>query len=367
VKKWVKHVELALAVLAVQILVGQGASVGQRGARQPVDAYGNALLAVGPLLFLARHRWPVAATAGTMAATVLYLLGGYPYGPPFVSMALMLAWLVIDGRRWAAWAMSAAMLLFFEVYAWLAGNQSWFHVIAISTFMALLMVAAELVRIVRERRATAERAEEEEHRRQASEERLTMAQELHDVLAHNISLIHVQAATALHLIDDHPEQARTALATIKAASKEVLGEMRSVLNVLREGAPRAPTAGLGQLDDLVARSGLNVVLKRLGTRPLPPQVERAAYRIVQESLTNVARHAPDASVVARLEYRQDELMIRVTDTGSSTQGMLAELGGGNGIPGMRERATALGGVLDAGPHGSGFQVTARLPLPEERS
>lgn len=358
---------LALVVAVAQVVIGQGAAWGQRLTRAPLDPYSYALLLIGPLAILVRRRFPIASTVVTLVVTAMYLIGGYPYGPPFISPAIMLFWLILEGRRRAAWLMAAAMLAFFESYAWMIGVQSWFHVVSISTFMALLMVVAELVRILRERRAERVRAEEEEARRQASEERLSMAQELHDVLAHNISLIHVQASTALHLIDEHPEQARSALATIKSASKEVLGEMRSVLNVLREGAPRSPTSGLDHLDSLIERSGLDVTLKRVGSRPLPAQVERAAYRIVQESLTNATRHAPGAQVTVRLEYGAAELTVVVTDTGATAPGALSEAGSGNGIPGMRERATALGGTLVAGPTGTGFQVEARLPLPEENS
>src|SRR5690606_39463838 len=132
-----------------------------------------------------------------------------------------------------------------------------------------------------------------------------------------------------------------ALATLKTASKGVLRELPSALNVLRDGAPRPPTAGLDRLDELIERSGLDVTLERDGSRPLPPQVERAAYRIVQESLTNAARHAPGAAVTVRLGFGARELVIEVTDTGSTTPPELAGEGRGNAIPGMRERAAAL--------------------------
>ncbi len=349
-----------------QVVIGQGAEYGQP-LRKDLDAFAYALLLAGPALLLVRRRFPVITTALTLVATAVYVVAGYPYGPIFFTPVLMLFWLVVEGKRVAAWLMAVGMLVFFEVYAWVIGTRTLFHAAAITTFIMLFMVAAELVRILRERRAERVRAEEEEARRQASEERLTMAQELHDVLAHNISLIHVQASTALHLIDDQPEQARTALATIKSASKEVLGEMRSVLSVLREGAPRAPTAGLDHLDGLLERSGVDVTLKRVGSRPLPPQVERAAYRIVQESLTNVTRHAPGAKVTVRLEYGEAELSVLVTDTGGTAHAPLSEAGSGNGIPGMRERAAALGGSLVAGPVAGGFEVLARLPLPEENA
>jgi signal transduction histidine kinase len=358
---------LALIVAVAQMVIAKGASWGQRLDREALDPYAYVLLLIGPLAVLLHRRFPLLTTAAALAACDLFLIGGYAYGPTFISPGVLLVLLVLRGRRLMAWVMAGMTLLSFLTYAWMVGNRDLFHSVWILTSIMLLMVVAELVRTVRERRAERERTAEEEARRQASEERLTMAQELHDVLAHNISLIHVQASTALHLIDANPEQARTALATIKTASKEVLGEMRSVLNVLREGAPRSPTAGLDRLDELIERCGVDVTLKRVGSRPLPPQVERAAYRIVQESLTNAARHAPGAAVDVRLEYGEQELILRVSDTGSGTTGALSESGSGNGIPGMRERASALGGTLVAGPSGTGFEVEARLPLPEETS
>ncbi|PRX68534.1 signal transduction histidine kinase [Nonomuraea fuscirosea] len=359
---------LALIVAVAQMVIGRGASYGQRSFREPlVGPYPHLLLLVGPLALLVHRRFPLLTTAAALAACDLFLIGGYAYGPSFISPAVMLFLLVTRGKRWMAWFMALMTLLSFLSYAWLLGRPDLFHSVWVLTAIMLLMVVGELVRIVRERRMEQERIAEEEARRQASEERLTMAQELHDVLAHNISLIHVQASTALHLIDANPEQARTALATIKTASKEVLGEMRSVLNVLREGAPRSPTAGLDRLDELIERSGLRVSLKRVGSRPLPPQVERAAYRIVQESLTNAARYAPGSEVGVRLEYGERELVVQVSDTGATTPAVLAEAGSGNGIPGMRERASALGGTLVAGPSGGGFQVQARLPLPDEET
>ncbi|MGW0801644.1 sensor histidine kinase [Nonomuraea sp. NPDC002799] len=360
---------LALIVAAAQFVLGKGASWGQQATREPLDPYAYALLLAGPLAILLHRRFPLLTTAAALAACDLFLVAGYAYGPSFISPGVLLYLLVTRGRRLMAWSMAGMTLVSFLGYAWLVGNRDLFHSVWILTFILLLMVVAELIRIVKERRAERDRIAEEEARRQASEERLTMAQELHDVLAHNISLIHVQASTALHLIDADPDQARSALAAIKTASKEVLGEMRSVLNVLREGAPRSPTAGLDRLDDLVERSGLAVTMKRVGSRPLPSQVERAAYRIVQESLTNAARHAPGSQVSVRLEYGAAELAVRVADTGATTASVLSESGSGNGIPGMRERATALGGTLIAGPRpgGAGFQVEAKLPLPEETS
>jgi signal transduction histidine kinase len=359
---------LSLIAVVFQLALSQGAQRGQTW-REPLDLPAYALLLVGPLMILLHRRFPIPTAVATFLVTYVYVWGGYPYGGVFISPIAILFLLVLHRHRLTAWILAGVTLVTFIAYPWITvqPTRGLFHDLAVSSFILLVMAVAELVRIARERRAQQQRAVEEETRRQASEERLTMARELHDVLAHNISLIHVQASTALHLIDDNPEQARTALAAIKTASKEVLGEMRSVLNVLREGAPRSPTAGLDRLDELIERSGMEVTLKRVGSRPLPPSLERAAYRIVQESLTNAARHAPGSTVTVRLEYGARELVLRVIDSGATTPAVLSESGSGNGIPGMRERAAALGGTLVAGPSGAGFQVEARLPLPEETS
>jgi signal transduction histidine kinase len=214
-------------------------------------------------------------------------------------------------------------------------------------------------------RAEQARTREEQQRRQASEERLRIARELHDVLGHHLSLINVQAGVGLHLMDSRPEQAREALTAIKSASAEALREVRSVLGVLRpeeEAAPRAPAPSLARLDDLTADAGLPVRTVVDGTpRPLPAEVDRAAYRIVQEALTNVRRHAgPAAAAVVTIGYAEGEVTVRVTDDGA---GSAAPLDGGNGIPGMRARAEALGGTLTAAPvPGGGFAVRAVLPV-----
>ncbi|MBX6386868.1 MAG: sensor histidine kinase, partial [Microbispora sp.] len=300
-------------------------------------------------------------------STAVYMLLNYAYGPVFLSPIIVMFNAVQYGHRRAAWLSAAASFLFVVVYAtWLIPHRaSLFHHTAVAAYLLLTLTVAEFYRMRRERLAERERVAQEEARRQASEERLTMAQELHDVLAHNISLIHVQASTALHLLDDHPEQARTALTAIKQASKDVLTEMRGVLSLLRDGAPRSPTAGMAYLSDLIERSGLPVTLEVAGReRPLPAGVDRAGYRIVQESLTNVTRHAPGSRVTVRVTYAPEELIVVVEDDGSGTARAEAGLGGGNGIPGMRERAAALGGSLMAGPRpGGGFRVEARLPFP----
>ncbi|WP_310741461.1 sensor histidine kinase [Microbispora sp. H10670] len=335
--------------------------------RVPLTWWGCLLLLVGPGAIALRRRAPVVALVVTLTATSVYMLFGYAYGPVFLSPIIVIVSAVGNGHRRAAWSASGAFFLFVVAYAtWFIPHRAGlFHHTAVAAYLLLTLTVAEWHRVRRERLAERRRVAREEARRQASEERLTMAQELHDVLAHNISLIHVQASTALHLLDDHPEQARTALTAIKQASRDVLTEMRGVLSLLKDGAPRSPTAGMAHLDGLAAGSGLPVTVEVAGEpRPLPPGIDRAGYRIVQESLTNVSRHAPGSRVTINVAYAAEELRLVIEDDGAGTARAVAGLGGGNGIPGMRERAAALGGSLSAGPRpGGGFRVAARLPLP----
>jgi signal transduction histidine kinase len=242
-------------------------------------------------------------------------------------------------------------------------------VVALAAWLLVLLVVCEPVRGRRERMVEIRRQREQQARRRADEERLRIARELHDVLAHSISLINVQSGVALHLLDEHPEQARTALSAINEASSEALREVRSVLGVLRgdgEHPPRGPTAGLASLDELVSRTrtaGVAVSLEVEGERrPLPTSVDLAAFRIVQESLTNVVRHSRAETVTVHLGYEPTALTVQIDDDGNGP-GTHADGDGGSGIPGMRERATAIGGDLHAGvgPAG-GFRVRATLPI-----
>jgi signal transduction histidine kinase len=184
-------------------------------------------------------------------------------------------------------------------------------------------------------------------------------------VAHNISVINVQANTALHLMDRQPERAREALTAIHEVSRQALGELRSVLGVLRADgaeAPLVPSPGLDRLDELAAHTrtaGIEVRVEQQGVpRPVPAGVDAAAYRIVQEALTNTVRHSGGHEATIRLRYDPDALMIEVDDDGRAVP--LPRRG--NGVAGMTERARALGGTLDAGPGpGGGFRVLARLP------
>src|SRR6266540_1310639 len=339
---------------------------------QQLDPLGGTLLAIGALALIGRRRWPVATLGVALAATLTFVVLDYPNGPIWLPLIFALFNVMIRGYRLVAWG---TLVLGYAAFMWLpylvgaeAKPPSIPGAVGIGAWLLVLGSAAEIARIRRERSLEASRMRAEEARRRASEERLRIARELHDVLAHNISLINVQAGVALHLIDEQPEQARTALAAIKQASKEALGELRSVLDVLRrghEGAPRAPQAGLEQLDELVGRAaaaGLSVHVQTDGTnRPLPAGVDLAAYRIVQEALTNVTRHAASTTATVRVVYGNDDLVVEIDDDGRGASS--DPNGSGTGIRGMRERAAALGGELEAGPRpGGGFRVRASLPL-----
>ncbi|WP_207400817.1 sensor histidine kinase [Actinomadura roseirufa] len=357
-----------------------------------MDVLGIVLLLAGPALLLLRRRHPVVTLVATGVITGLYFLRAYPYGPaPFAVGVAMLA-AVTAGHRLVAWAGTGAALTAYFALTSVIGlpmdrrGESG-HVFPVERpslpgtgfvvgWALVVLVTAELIRMRRQKVAETARTHAEEERRQASEERLRMARELHDVLAHNISMINVQAGVALHLMDERPEQARTALAAIKEASKEALTEMRGVIGALRaqgESAPRAPTAGLDRLEDLLARArsaGLAVRAEITGDRrPLHAGTDLAAFRIVQESLTNVTRHAGPGPVTARvgIAYGEHEIVVLVEDDGRGVS-LLDDHPGGSGIRGMRERAAALGGAFEAGPReGGGFRVRAVLPLDGDRA
>jgi signal transduction histidine kinase len=368
------RVDAAPAVLIGAFEIGLTHVAGRHQlGHQKLDALGIALLAIGALGLVGRRRWPVPTLGVALAATLTFVLLDYPAGPIWLPLIVALFNVMIRGYRLVAWGALAVGYLAFSWLPYLVGSEprppAAIAAVGIAAWLLVLGTVAEIVRIRRERSLEAERMHAEEARRRASEERLRIARELHDVLAHNISLINVQAGVALHLIDEQPEQARTALAAIKQASKEALGELRSVLSILRqvdETPPRAPAPSVARLDGLVSNAsaaGIQVRTEVSGTpRTLPAGVDLAAFRIVQEALTNVARHAGRASATIRVGYGERDLTVQVDDNGNGT-GQGGTPGGGNGIPGMRERASALGGELEAGPlAGGGFRVLARLPL-----
>jgi signal transduction histidine kinase len=236
--------------------------------------------------------------------------------------------------------------------------------------MAVASVLWQLhLREVKQRAEEAERTRDEAARRRAVEERLRIARELHDSLTHSISVIQVQAGVAAHLARKRGEDVPPALLAIQEAGADAARELRATLGVLRSqdhhGREDCDGSGLSQLDSMVTRArsaGLPVTVTVTGAqRPLPPDVDRAAYRIVQEALTNTSRHAGQACASIYLHYTRDALTVEVTDDGAGAGA--ASAGPGLGLIGMRERVAALGGRLHAGPRpGGGFQVRAELPV-----
>jgi signal transduction histidine kinase len=358
----------ALLLAAVQVIGTFGAGHDQVD-RKPVDALAVVLVLVGPAALAWRERWPLLPVLVAVAAADVYVAVGYPYGPIFASVAISLFTAVQAVSRRVVWPITAAGYVGFiaamVVDARRRDSVGLGHLALVAGWVLVVLAVAEVARIRREQAAEIARTAEEEEQRRATEQRLALARDLHDVLAHNISLINVQASVALHLLDEHPEQARPALASIKDASRGALHELRTALDILRhgEGVPLAPAPRLADLRDLVAgveAGGLRVELEQEDrAEVLPTSVELAAYRIVQEALTNVTRHARARTVRVTLRSVGEDLRLEVQDDGVG-----GEVHAGNGISGMRERAAALGGSLDAGPCvGGGFRVAATIPVP----
>lgn len=367
----------ALAVAAAEIIATE-IVLRAAGSETRLDLAGYALLVASAAPLALRNRYPTGVLLAVVMASVVYTWLGYPGG--FYTTATVIAiWTAVAAGRRVAGVVAGVTLVGAVLAATLAGASGHARDPDASAWLGGWLVASfvlgevsrgrrQSLEQVEQRAIDAERTREEEARRRAGEERLRIARELHDVLAHNISMINVQAGVAVHLLDRQPEQARTALVAISKASKEALRELRATLGVLRqvdEAEPRGPTPGLARLSELVAGAsggGLEVAVDTTGEpRPLPPSTDLAAYRIVQESLTNVARHSAAKRATVSIRYGMRDVVIEVDDDG---RGAPAEaiLDGGNGLLGMRERAAAVGGELEVGSRvEGGFRVRARLP------
>jgi signal transduction histidine kinase len=336
------------------------------------------LVAVACLALAWRRRWPVTVLAVSTAAVVTFTLLGYVNGAALLApvLALYAVATQVSVRR----AIVLAVATLAALMAATGTANPFGHITGGGFDLIPFLAAAALFAgiAVANRRAYVasihDRAQQDARRR-LDEERLRIARELHDVVAHTMATINVQAAAAAHVLSTRPETAAEALQAIKAASKEGLRELRAILNVLRQADdadPTQPVPGTAQLETLVAgarRAGLETTLSVTGTPlPLPAAVDLAAYRIVQESLTNAIRHAGPAEATVSLSYGDDELRIDVADTGRGqpagpVTGSTGSEGAGHGLAGMRERAAAVGGSVETGPSsGGGFRVAARLPL-----
>jgi signal transduction histidine kinase len=359
---------LAAGVLVVQVGATYAAAHHQH-VHHRWDAGAVALLAAGPIALVWRRPHPVAVLWVALSSALAYWVIGYGRGPLFLALIIALLTAVTAGHRAAG---IASLLVGYAAFLWLGptiGRGSWpplLNATGLAAWLLVLLAAGEALR-ARRRRAT-ERAQlrEAESRQRASEERLMIARELHDILAHNISVINVQAGTALHRARRSEARAYDALALIKQVSQDTLVELRSLLATLRDVddvAPRGPAPTLARLDDLVATAaaaGVAARVERCGpASELPASVDVAAYRIVQEALTNVARHAGTDRADVRVVYGDDDVVVQVDDDGRAREPVVR----GTGLTGMAERAAALGGHFHAGPlPAGGFRVRAWLPL-----
>jgi signal transduction histidine kinase len=368
---WLIDVAIAAGLLVLILIAMQ--VIREPGGRPP-DALAYALAVANAGVLLLRRRAPVTVLVTACALAMVYHALNYPPFRPAVVIAVPLYTVAAAGHMRAAWAVVLGLSAGEYVGRGFLDTSTEELLPLLNDVLrdvALLAVVVLLGETVRSRRERVQRAEEEREReaqRRVAEERLRLARELHDVMAHTVAVIAVQAGVAADVLDDAPEEARAALGTIRAASKDAMAELRATVGVLRQGedgAPRAPSQGLGQLDELLAAAesgGVRVKLTVGGDqRPLPPAVDLAAYRILQESLTNVLRHAEASEVTLYLRYEADALVIGVVDDGRG--GSPPE--DGHGLAGMRERAEAVGGRFRAGPRTEGgFQVYARLPVAE---
>ncbi|MFC7243040.1 sensor histidine kinase [Catellatospora aurea] len=344
---------------------------GLSGERPATDAglLGYALLVAGGLALVARRRAPVAVLVVTGLCAVGHQALGFDV--PAVAFLFAVYAAVRADHRAVTVAAAVTMLvaLPLAVFA-LSPDLSVGQALARSrgaleiAWLVAAGAAGEALRQAERRAEEAERTREETARRRADEERLHLARELHDSLTHQISVIKVQAGVAVHLARKRGEQVPEALLAIEQAGREASRELRATLQALRDDGS-TPPRGLDDVPELVARAratGLDATLTIAGgRRDVPAAVDRTAYRIVQESLTNVARHAAAMTASVRIDYRPDALAIRVDDDGAAVPGGAAIAG--VGLLGMRERVTALGGRLRAEPRGGGgFTVEAELPV-----
>jgi signal transduction histidine kinase len=394
-----QDVLLGLFVAAMQVQ-GTLAKPSEEVSRPLTDLghLGYVLLIVSGLVLAVRRRWPAPVFITAALASLVYFTINFPDGPGWIGLCVALYTLTAygDGRRSLVIAGVGITLL---AIGWLVAAADiepraaigWvFFRIAASVMAAALgesvrsrhVIAAE----AQERAELAERTREEEARARVDAERLRIAREVHDTVAHAIAIINVQSGVTAYLLDKRPERAREALETIEQTSAQALHEMRAVLGVLRDSDNgRVPHPGLGRINELAAKArdaGLDVKLEvSSSTAPLPSVVDNTAYRILQESITNVIRHVGPTRVTVALDYGTDVLEVRVADEGGrdasgddaagpdalaehragTVTGSSAEPG--RGIVGMRERCGLLGGELTAGPRPcGGFEVKARLPL-----
>ncbi|CAM5713384.1 histidine kinase OS=Streptomyces glaucescens OX=1907 GN=SGLAU_09875 PE=4 SV=1 [Streptomyces glaucescens] len=343
------------------------------------DGLSLVLMALGAAALAFRRRAPHTVLAFTGALSLVESATGDPRAPVAMSAVIALYTVASTTDRPTTWRAGLLTMTVLTGAAMLCGPLPWYaqENLAILAWTGIGATAGDAVRsrrafvqAIRERAERAERTREEEARRRVAEERLRIARDLHDVVAHHIALVNVQAGVAAHVMDKRPDQAKEALAHVREASRCALNELRATVGLLRQsGDPEAPTEpapGLDRLDELVGtfrNAGLRVEVARTdhGTT-LPAAVDLAAYRVIQEALTNVQKHAgTEAKAEVSVVRVGPHIEITVLDDGSGDTPPADS--GGHGLLGMRERVTALRGTLTTGPrYGGGFRVHAILPV-----
>ncbi len=367
-------VDVAVAGLFTLFVVLASVHLGPERHAHALDPFGYGIVtaAGGSLVFARRYPWPVVGFLG--AAFVVYLLDHYAGGPVFATLLVGLFWLGDRVPRRDAFVTAGVLSAAVVLAGFVAGrDEPLMYLVFVGWAGAAVFLGDALgarrehLADVRARAVELERTREADAARRVAEERLRIARDLHDSVAHSMATINVQAGAAAHVVDRRPEAAREALAAIQQASGDVLEELAALLGVLRggqvdDGAPLPSMSGVGELVESARRGGLDVTLEADGRLASVGQpISGAAYRVVQESLTNVVRHASGARAGVRLVVGEGgALAVTVVDCGRTPSARTSRPG--MGLVGMRERVDATGGTLEAGPRpGGGFGVSARWP------
>ena len=341
------------------------------GPYSPVDAMLAALLAIAaPLLLIGARRFPGPVVAAITVLAVADLLLAPLFGPPMIALGFAILSGIFRGARiWVYASVVTGWLV--AVFAGSLLGMEWhpMRIAFVTAGIALLIAVAEGGRS-RRQRLQESRQRSLQHRTTVEQaERMRIARELHDVLAHSLSQIYVQAGMGLHLMDTQPDKTRESLANIKTSSKTALDEVRGVLAFLRsdatDPASRAPEPDLSALPPLVESfraQGIDVALTNTLLELPPARVQLALYRVAQESLTNVLRHASASTAQVILEDVGDSIRLTISDNGQGMQQSARDDANGSGLLGMAERATLLGGTFDVGnSREGGFVVTVTVP------
>jgi signal transduction histidine kinase len=392
VRRWARDPQALLdvvlaAIVAVLSLADVAASSADESADRATDALAYVLVIIGSGSLIWRRRAPLVMLAVVTAVLVTMYLRDYGAFLSVLGLPALYAVAAHEEDRRKAWIamIASGVLLMLAASVSVLDTEDGFNYFASISMMAFLAGAIAAGVIIRnrerifvdtERRAAAAEADRlAEAERAVAEERSRIAREMHDVVAHSMSVIAVQAAAGREIVHANPDKAAEVFARIEGVGRESLAELRRMLGVLRgtdaANASLSPQPGLGDVPAAVAESTASGVATELvidgPPRPLPPGIELAAYRIVQEALTNVRKHAGrTATATVRISYRPRELVVDVTDDGRGAATSLAGAGSGQGLIGMRERVEIYGGELASGPRpGGGFTVHAVLPIVDE--